>query len=368
MLFGLGFAACGSGSRPPADAGAESIGAGDADVRDAPSDLPDGDVVYPDAGTEDATDATEPDAAPDAADPTDATDATDADDKDVSPPMCGSCGTGDWGTPSPLGTIPGDQLPELSGLTTSQLHPGTLYAHNDSGDTARFFAIDESARFLAQIDLPGAIAIDWEDIAIGRCPTGWCVFIADIGDNDLNRTECAIYRVPEPATLPTNGSTITTTYDRLPFVYPDGRHNAETVLVDPRSQRIFVVTREEGSVSSRVYELPLPVTPNVLATLVFVGTLSVPWTAGAITGGAFNVCGDRILIRSRTAMVELARSPSQDLLSIFSATPVQVPLAVEPQGEAVTYAADGRRYFTASEQNESPSVSLNAVDCRNPLR
>ena len=120
--------------------------------------------------------------------------------------------------------------------------------------------------------------------------------------------------------------------------------------------------------SSRVYELPTPVTPNVRATLVFVGTLSVPWTAGAITGGDFNGCGDRILIRSNTTMFELARSPSEELVSIFSATPVAVPLAVEPQGEAVTYAADGRRYFTASEQDETSSVSLNAVDCRNPLR
>jgi hypothetical protein len=170
--------------------------------------------------------------------------------------------------------------------------------------------------------------------------------------------------VPEPATLPNNGSTITATFDRLPFVYPDGRHNAETLLVDPQSQRIFVVTKEGTSISSRVYELPTPVTPNVQATLVFVGTLSVPWMAGAITGGAFDGCGDRVLIRSPTRMFELARSPSEDLVSIFSATPVPVALAVEQQGEAVTYAADGRRYFTASEQGGS----LNAVDCRNPLR
>ncbi len=373
MLFGLGFAACGSSGGPPADAGAESIGASDAGVQDAAPDLPDDGVVAPDAGTEDATDAAldapEPDAATDATDTPDATDAADATDNEVSPPTCGGCDTSDWGTPSPLGTIPASQLAELSGLASSQLHPGTLYAHNDSGDTARFFAIDESARLLGQIDMPGALAIDWEDIAVGRCPTGWCVFVADIGDNDLNRTECTIYRLPEPATLPTNGSTITTTFDRLPFVYPDGmRHDAETLLVDPQSQRIFVVTKEVGSTPSRVYELPTPVTPDVRATLVFIGTLSVPWAAGPVTGGDFNGCGDRILIRSNTRMFELARSPSEELVSIFSATPVPVPLAVEPQGEAVTYAADGRRYFTASEMDESPSVALNAVDCRNPLR
>jgi len=340
------------------DAAAESIGANDADV---PDGAPDDAVVDPDAASEDADAA----GAIDVAEP----DATDAADSEVTPPSCGGCGTGDWATPTPLGTIPAGQLPELSGLASSQLHPSTLYAHNDSGDSARFFAIDESARLLGEIDLPGATATDWEDIAVGPCPTGWCVFIADIGDNDLDRTDCAIYRVAEPATLPAGGSKITATFERLPFVYPaqDGRHNAETLLVDPQSQRIFVVTKETTA-PSRVYELPTPVTPNVRATLVFVATLSVPVTAGPITGGAFNGCGDRILIRSRTSMHELARSPAGELVSIFSATPVPVPLAVEPQGEAVTYAADGRRYFTASEQDESPSVSLNAVDCRNPLR
>ena len=175
--------------------------------------------------------------------------------------MCGVLRLRRLGNPEPAGDHPQRPLPELSGLASSRLHAGTLYAHNDSGDSARFFAIDESARSPGQIDAAGRAAIDWEDIAVGRCPTGWCVFVADIGDNDLNRTECTIYRVPEPETLPTNGSTITATYERLPFVYPDGWHNAETLLVDPQSQRIFVVTKET-SVPSRVYELPTPVTPT----------------------------------------------------------------------------------------------------------
>ena len=168
--------------------------------------------------------------------------------------------------------------------------------------------------------------------------------------------------------LPTNGSAITTTFDRLPFVYPDGLHNAETLLVDPQSQRTLVVTKEVGSVSCRVYELPTPVTPEVASDAGVRRRAVGPVTARGVAGGDFNGCGDRGLIRSNTRMFELARSPSEELVSIFSATPVPVPLAAEPQGEAVTYAADGRRYFTASEMDESPSVALNGVDCRNPLR
>src|SRR5688572_5268493 len=317
VLFGLGFTGCGSSVRTPTDAGSDRMGAADTapdvdidvDADDVDVDVDVGvidgpaldapaDVIDTDAGTGDAADAAhdapEPDGAADDAAP-------DVADYDVSPPTCGACAAGDWGTPSPLGTLPAVQLSELSGLASSHLHPRTLYAHNDSGDSARFFAIDDSARLLAQVTLPNVLAVDWEDIAVGRCPAGWCVYIADIGDNDLNRTECNIYRVPEPQPLPTDGSTITSAYERLPFVYPDGLHNSETLLVEPQSQRIFVVTKETTT-SARVYELPPPLTPNVRATLVFVGSLSVPATGGPVTGGDFSACGDRMLIRSRTAM------------------------------------------------------------------
>ena len=67
-------------------------------------------------------------------------------------------------------------------------------------------------------------------------------------------------------------------------------------------------------------------------------------------------------------MFELARSAVGRRRGDLQRDPGAVPLAVEPQGEAVTYAPDGRRYFTASEQGETTSVALNAVDCRNPLR
>jgi hypothetical protein len=371
VLFGFGLGACGGTARPPTEGGVtDSMTAGDvaADVDldvDAGVDAPDATADAPDNGDTADTDAGADAARHDAGGDGGATDAADA--ADVSPPACAGCTTGDWGTPSPVGMIPTVKLAELSGIASSQRHPGTLYAHNDSGDSARFFAIDESARMLAEIQLNGGTAIDWEDIAVGQCPTGSCVFIADIGDNDLNRSDCAIYRVPEPDTLPTDGSVITASYERFPFVYPDGWHNAETLLVDPVTHRIFIVTKESEA-PSRVYELPTSAAANATATMIFVGTLSVGVSAGPITGGAFSPCGDRILVRSYTSMFELARAAAGDLVSIFSAAPVLVPLAVEPQGEAVTYAADGRRYFTASELDDSPSVSLNAVDCRNPLR
>ena len=44
----------------------------------------------------------------------------------------------------------------------------------------------------------GVTTTDLEDVAVGRCPAGSCVFIADIGDNASVRASVAILRAPEP--------------------------------------------------------------------------------------------------------------------------------------------------------------------------
>jgi hypothetical protein len=297
--------------------------------------------------------------ATDAATDTPGTDASGAD----GPAPCSGCTS--YGTPQALGTVPA-VLRELSGLAASRLHPGLLYTHNDSGDSARFFALDETATLRAEVDLSDATATDWEAISVGSCPSGTCVYVGDTGDNDLNRDEYVIYRVPEPATLPSDGSKITvTTYDRLPFVYPDARHNAETVLVHPITGQIFVIIKEKG-VYATVFEMPMPLSPGTRVTLRAAATLSISPVDGIVTDGAFHPCGDRVLVRTTLNLFELTRPAGGTLLSVFGATPTTVPLAVEPKGESVTYALDGTRYFTSSETvSGQPTPSLSVVGCAN---
>ena len=40
---------------------------------------------------------------------------------------------------------------------------------------------------------------DWEAVAVGACPGGSCIYIADIGDNEAERKRITIHRVPEPS-------------------------------------------------------------------------------------------------------------------------------------------------------------------------
>ena len=75
-----------------------------------------------------------------------------------------------FGGPVPMGVVQYDPLREASGLVASRSHPGVLWAHNDSGDDPRLYALTTSGRHLGVFTLDGAEARDWEDLAIGPGP------------------------------------------------------------------------------------------------------------------------------------------------------------------------------------------------------
>lgn len=87
------------------------------------------------------------------------------------------------------------RITESSGVAAG---PGVLWTHNDSGDSARFFALDRRCRTLATYSVVGARATDWEDMARGA----GALWFGDIGDNASTRSGVVVYRVPEPRTRP----------------------------------------------------------------------------------------------------------------------------------------------------------------------
>lgn len=263
-----------------------------------------------------------------------------------------SCACNQWGNPRNKGTIE-EPLVELSGLVASRTQPGIFYAHNDSGDSARFFAISANGSITQTFMLDGGSATDWEDVALGPCPGGTCVYLGDIGDNLRFRSNYAVYRVPEPSV--SSGAT-SVPWERFPFEYPQAaKHNAEAIFMHPRSGRLYLVTKED-SAPSEVFRFPLPFDSSKVATLEFVATLTVPAaTDRPLTGADVNVCGTAVLLRMYNRLVELRLPPGErDFEKIFSVDPVTVPSASEMQGEAVAYGADGQSYFTASEKLASP--------------
>jgi hypothetical protein len=306
---------------------------------DAPSglDAPEADAgVDPDAGGFDAAaeDAGESDAPPyDAPEPL---------------PSCPTFADAVTRGRTPLGTVT-----EASGLVESRLTPGVLWIHNDSGDSARVFAVDPAALVArATYTFSGVTARDWEDIAIGPGPIDGApyLYVGDIGDNGESRSGIQVYRVREPASPSGAGSF--SAIDRFDLVYPDRPHNAETLLVDPRTGEVFIVVKD-GSGVSPVFRAAAPLATGVTITLEQVSELR--FGAGMLpgdtttTGGDISPSGDEILIRTYDSAYLWRRSSGVSVAEALATEPCRVPLATEGQGEAIGFATDGGGYFSTSE-------------------
>jgi hypothetical protein len=259
--------------------------------------------------------------------------------------------------PIALATVQNTAIHEASGLAASALHRDVYYLHNDSGDSARFFAIDATGADLGTFEVSGASAIDWEDMARGPCQRESCLWFGDIGDNALGRSSYVIYRVAEPSQL--GPGTHAVEAEAFPFSYPDGSHNAETLLVHPETGVVTIVTKEFVGPSS-IYELPVPLTNGQPMTAVKVGEVEPAAGANLFTAGDVHPAGAGVLLRTYTNLFFFAAAPGQSVAQTLATPPCVVPVAAESQGEAVGWTQSGSGWVTISE---GVTPELHAVDC-----
>ncbi len=194
---------------------------------------------------------------------------------------------------------------ESSGVVVSRAHPGVLWTHNDSGDGPYLYATDLKGSDRGRLLVPGADAIDWEDLARGPCPAraGTCLYVADTGDNLEARPSVTVYAVPEPDPPVGPGDTLRTTAAPviLRLKYPDGPHDVEAVYVSPLDTALYLVTKgRTGRI--RVYRVPRPdwgARDIVAATRVQALDMEPNAEAGRwVTGAAIRSDGRLVAIRT----------------------------------------------------------------------
>jgi hypothetical protein len=250
-----------------------------------------------------------------------------------------------------LGKISGVQAIEISGLTASRTQAGLLWAIEDSGNSARLIAVRDSGEAAGTVTVAGAQNTDWEDIATGPSPDGGAfLYIADIGDNDAQRSGIAVWRVPEPS--PDDSATATA--DRIDLSYPDGAHDAETLLVDPRSRALVVVTKATGG-DSRMYAGNAPPSGGGSVKLRDAGALDFG-LGGLATGGSITRSGALAAIRTYSGASVWARRAGEPLTTALKrpSCEAKVNLAGEGQGESLALVASGRAFFTVAEGADPP--------------
>lgn len=273
------------------------------------------------------------------------------------PVLAAACaGTLEASTP---GTVQGDALTEISGIAASHRNRGAYWVHNDSGDSARVFAIDPTGATLGEFLLDGAHAIDWEDVAVAPGPgqrtrsRTWSIYAADIGDNDAARASVTVYRVPEPAVAPGGDPTarVLPGAAALTFTYPDGAHDAEALLVDPVRRDLLIVTKDLVGGRGVVYRGRADVAAGGTDVLQRVGDVSLGLGRG-VTGADVTWSGDTVALRSYLGVVLYPRPAGTPLWKAFAqrSCPGAAPSIVdERQGEAIGFSPGGRAYLTVGE-------------------
>jgi hypothetical protein len=240
----------------------------------------------------------------------------------------------------PAFTITDPRISESSGLGVSRRHRGVVYTHNDSGGVGQIFALGPDGRTRAVLTLAGARARDWEGMAMGRDERGRpAIFVADIGDNLGGAWPyVTVYRVTEPADL--RSRTLRATAFR--FTYEDGPRNAEAMMINPRTNRLYVASK---LFNGALYEAPAKLSTRRTNKLRKVG--DAPTLA---TDAAFAPDGRSFVIRTyfgaRIYAMDADGRPGESLTS--------VSLPAQEQGESITYAADGRTLLAGSEGVRQP--------------
>jgi hypothetical protein len=256
--------------------------------------------------------------------------------------------------PERLGVLP-PVLAEASGLAASRRHAGVLWLHNDSGGEPEVFAVDSAGAVLGRVRVTGAENDDWEDIALGPCPAGECLYIADTGDNGEAREFVTVYRVPEPEAT----DMATPAAERFRLRYPDGPRDAEALFVLPDA-RVYLVSKGRTSPIT-VYRAPTSLAADTATLLERVAELTdhAPLGMLHVTGAGATPDGRHVVVRTYVNL-QLYRLDAGEFTAIGA--PVALDALAEPQGEAVDIRADGT-VLLASEERGGEAGPLSRLAC-----
>ena len=229
------------------------------------------------------------------------------------------------------------RITESSGLAVSVEHDDLAYTINDSGNAPIVFAVKISTgAVVGTTTITGSTPVDTEAIAIDGDGQLW---VADTGDNEENRTDIALYALPEPG--PGNHSVAA---KRYPLTYPSGPADVEALLINPRTGAKGVVTK--GLFAGELLALPKKLSTDKPNLAKATGH-DMP---AMVTDGVMSANGRFALIRTYS---DVHLYDAKTWKSIRShKTPAQ------PQGESIAIDRSQKSFLIGSEGANSALIRI----------
>jgi hypothetical protein len=242
-----------------------------------------------------------------------------------------------------LGTVD-KKLLEASGIVESIANPKYLWTLNDSGNPAEVFLIDQQAKIKLICKLKNIDNRDFEDIAIGPGPdsTKNYIYVGDIGDNSARYKIKLVYRFEEPV-MGSDRKMVITNFDTLKITLPDGVRDTETLLVEPVTKDLYLISKLEDSV--RVYKVAYPFQKEVMtAEQVTI----IPYHK--IVAGSISIDRKEVLLKDYDYIYYWRNESQLPFGQLLQQNPELLTYDRERQGEAIAWARDGSGFYTLSEK------------------
>ncbi|MEV6350900.1 hypothetical protein [Actinoplanes sp. NPDC051851] len=249
--------------------------------------------------------------------------------------------------PETVCTIDDDRLKELSGLVTTADGYVTINDGSKKAKRRGIFYIGADCQVSRTVDFPSD-PVDTEDLAVAPDGTLW---VGDIGDNDTERDTIGLWRLSPGATEP----------ELLEARYPDGPHNAETLVLDGQANPVIITKDPAGAEIFRFAD----------GALQAAGTITIPETTTGnprdeegrrvLTGGTNSPDGTKIAIRTYADAFVYDVTDGDVITALTTGTPTIVPLPDEPQGEAIAFSRDGASLLTVSEDAKPDVLRYSAT-------
>jgi hypothetical protein len=239
---------------------------------------------------------------------------------------------------------PLDKTNEASGIAPSRLYFGSLFIIEDSEASAGYHVFSKDGSYQKFVNINGQNR-DWEDMATGAGPEVGksYIYAADIGDNNggVNK-QYTIYRFEEP----NSSVNFVEKVDAIQYFYPNNAsNNAETLLLDPKTKDLYIITKDELNV--KVFRLKYPQPVNQPFEAEFLGTIPY-W---GIVGGDISADGNEILLKTYIAVFYWKLKANETIFQALSRNrDVGAPYLQENQGESICWDYQAKGYYTISER------------------